>query len=148
MSDLIGFVYAAWNPEAAAADFVNRLVESGRRFSAATGGEEATISIILDGENAWEHFEGGGRPFLRALYAKLSGHPELRSVKMSEAAALSARPLNGIFPGSWIDGNFFIWIGHSDDLRAWRQLREARQMFERSASGSFAGVANKPVRSS
>jgi alpha-amylase/alpha-mannosidase (GH57 family) len=131
LSDLIGFVYASWNPEAAAADFVNRLVESGRRFSAATGGEEATISIILDGENAWEHFEGGGRPFLRALYARLSGHPELRSVKMSEAAALSARPLNGIFPGSWIDGNFFIWIGHNDDVRAWRQLREARQMCER-----------------
>ena len=35
---------------------------------ARTGGEEALIPIILDGENAWEHFEGGGRPFLRALY--------------------------------------------------------------------------------
>ena len=68
LSDLIGFVYAGWHAEAAAADFVNRLVEAGRRFSAASGGEEATIPIILDGENAWEHFEGGGRPFLRALY--------------------------------------------------------------------------------
>ena len=26
---------------------------------------------MLDGENAWEHFDGGGRPFLRALYGKL-----------------------------------------------------------------------------
>ena len=68
LSDLIGFVYAGWQAEAAAADFVHRLVEAGRRFSAASGGEEATISVILDGENAWEHFEGGGRPFLRALY--------------------------------------------------------------------------------
>ncbi len=133
LSDLIGFVYAGWDSEAAAADFINRLVETGRRFSAASSGEEATISIILDGENAWEHFEGGGRPFLRALYGKLSGHPELRAVKMSEAAAQPARLLNGIFPGSWIDANFFIWIGHADDLRAWRQLREARQMFERAA---------------
>ncbi len=133
LSDLIGFVYAGWDPEDAASDFVNRLAESGRRFSAASGGEEATISIILDGENAWEHFEGGGRPFLRALYGKLSGHPELRTVKMSEAAARSPRALPGIFPGSWIDGNFFIWIGHGDDLRAWRQLRDARQMFDRAA---------------
>ena len=151
LSDLIGFVYAGWNPEAAATDFVNRLVEAGRRFSAASGGEEATISIILDGENAWEHFEGGGRPFLRALYGKLSGHPELRPVKMSEAAARPARPLNGIFPGSWIDANFFIWIGHGDDLRAWRQLREARQMFERSAPAAIAdrprtGVSGAPDR--
>jgi alpha-amylase/alpha-mannosidase (GH57 family) len=133
LSDLIGFVYAGWKPETAATDFVNRLVDGGRRFSAASGGEEATISIILDGENAWEHFEGQGRPFLRALYGELSGHPELRAVTMSEAAAPSARPLNGIFPGSWIDANFFIWIGHGDDVRGWRQLREARQMFERAA---------------
>ncbi|MSO57243.1 MAG: glycoside hydrolase [Acidobacteria bacterium] len=136
LSDLIGFVYAGWDPEDAASDFVNRLAESGRRFSAASGGEEATISIILDGENAWEHFAGGGRPFLRALYGKLSGHRELKTVKMRDAAARSPRALAGIFPGSWIDGNFFIWIGHGDDLRAWRQLRDARQMFDRAATAA------------
>ena len=134
LSDLIGFVYAGWGPEAAAADFVNRLVEAGRRFSESSGGEEATIPVILDGENAWEHFEGGGRPFLRALYRMMSSHPDLRPVTMSEAAARPRRPLNGIFPGSWIDGNFFIWIGHGDDLRGWRQIRDARQMFGRVAA--------------
>jgi alpha-amylase/alpha-mannosidase (GH57 family) len=134
LSDLIGFVYAGWHPEDAAANFVNRLVEAGRRFSESSGGEEGTISIILDGENAWEHFEGGGRPFLRALYRMLSTHSELRPVTMSEAAARPTRRLNGIFPGSWIDGNFFIWIGHGDDLRAWRQLRDARQMFDRTSA--------------
>ena len=131
LSDLIGFVYAGWQADVAAADFVNRLVEAGRGFSESSGGEEGTISVILDGENAWEHFEGGGRPFLRALYGRLAAHPELRPITMSEAAAQPARPLNSIFPGSWIDGNFFIWIGHGDDLRGWRQLREARQMFTR-----------------
>ena len=131
LSDLIGFVYAGWNPEEAAADFVNRVAEAGRRFSAASGGEEAVISIILDGENAWEHFEGGGRPFLRALYTKLGSHSELKTVTMAEAAAKPHRVLPGLFPGSWIDGNFFIWIGHPDDLRGWRQLRDAKQMFDR-----------------
>jgi len=57
LSDLIGFVYSGWNPDAAAADFVHRLVEAGRGYSARTGGEEALIPIILDGENAWEHFD-------------------------------------------------------------------------------------------
>jgi len=61
----------------------------------------------------------------------LSTHHELRPVTMSEAAARPSRTLSTIFPGSWIDGNFFIWIGHGDDLRGWRQLREARQMFGR-----------------
>jgi alpha-amylase/alpha-mannosidase (GH57 family) len=126
LSDMIGFVYAGWEADAAASDFVDRLLDAGRRFSAASGGEEATIPIILDGENAWEHFEGDGRPFLRALYSKISSHPELRAVTMAEAAAKPAATLSNIFPGSWIDGNFFIWIGHADDQRAWRQLREAR----------------------
>ncbi len=63
-----------------------RLVEAGRRYRERTGGGEALIPIILDGENAWEHFEGGGRPFLRALYRRLSDHPELRTVTMARPA--------------------------------------------------------------
>jgi alpha-amylase/alpha-mannosidase (GH57 family) len=127
LSDMIGFQYANWAPDAAANDFVSRLAEGGRR---AGGGEEPTIFVILDGENAWEHFEGGGRPFLRALYRRLSEHPDLRTVTMSEACKGAREMLPGIFPGSWIDANFYIWIGHADDHRAWTQLAEAREVLE------------------
>ncbi len=115
LSDLIGFTYASWPAEAAADDFVARIAEAGRRYGAATGGGEAVVPIILDGENAWEHFEGGGRPFLRALYGRLSAHSELRTVTMAEAAQAGGPELTSIFPGSWIDANFSIWIGHPDD---------------------------------
>ena len=130
LSDLIGFSYAGWHAEAAAGDFVGRLAAAGRRYRERTGGEDALIPIILDGENAWEHFEGGGRPFLRALYRRLSGDPELRTVTMSEGCAAPRRELTGIFPGSWIDANFYIWIGHTDDRRGWSQLAAARQALE------------------
>jgi alpha-amylase/alpha-mannosidase (GH57 family) len=126
LSDLIGFVYSGWAPDAAAEDFVARLAEAGRRYSQRTGGEEAVVPIILDGENAWEHFVGGGRPFLRALYRRLASHPELRTVTMAEACAGAKKELNGIFPGSWIDANFYIWIGHADDQKGWSQLADAR----------------------
>jgi alpha-amylase/alpha-mannosidase (GH57 family) len=126
LSDLIGFSYAGWPAAAAADDFVGRLAEGGRRFRARSGGENAFISIILDGENAWEHYEGGGRPFLRALYQRLSEHPELQTVTMGEACGTSRRELSRIHPGSWIDGNFDIWIGHADDRKAWSQLADAR----------------------
>src|SRR4029079_19090957 len=33
---------------------------------------------------------------------------------------------SGIFPGSWIDANFYIWIGHADDQKGWSQLADAR----------------------
>ncbi len=136
LSDLIGFSYAGWPTEAAADDFVGRLAEAGRRFASATG-QDATIPIILDGENAWEHFEGGGRPFLRALYGRLSAHPELHTVTMAEASARPGPTLSTIFPGSWIDANFYIWIGHGDDQKAWSQLAEARAALD-TATGDAA----------
>ena len=135
LSDLIGFTYAGWSANGAADDFVNRLVEAGRRFSAATGGGEATIFVILDGENAWEHYEGQGRPFLRALYGKLQSHPELTTVTMSEACAGASDRLPSVFPGSWINGDFYIWIGHADDHRAWGQLADARRALESPPDG-------------
>jgi alpha-amylase/alpha-mannosidase (GH57 family) len=130
LSDLIGFTYASWSPDAAADDFVGRLVEAGRRFSSRGNGGEATIFVILDGENAWEHYEGQGRPFLRALYGRLGSHRELRTVTMSEACAEPSESIPSIFPGSWINGDFYIWIGHEDDRRAWGQLVDARRALE------------------
>jgi alpha-amylase/alpha-mannosidase (GH57 family) len=139
LSDRIGFVYSNWAPEDAAGDFVERLAEAGRRYEAAGGGGEAVVPIILDGENAWEHFEGQGRPFLRALYRRLSAHPSLQTVTMAEACANSSRELPGIFPGSWIDANFYIWIGHADDRRAWAQIADARDTLEVVAGADQAG---------
>jgi alpha-amylase/alpha-mannosidase (GH57 family) len=130
LSDRIGFVYAGWEANAAADDFTNRLVEAGAAAKAQNGGGEPTIFVILDGENAWEHFEGGGRPFLRGLYRRLSSHPELRTVTMAEACRSAQRLMTGIFPGSWIDANFYIWIGHQDDQRGWSQLAEAREALD------------------
>ena len=130
LSDLIGFTYASWNAEDAAENFVRRLVDAGRRYTARTNGGEATIFVILDGENAWEHFEGQGRPFLRALYKRLASDPSLRTVTMAEACAGARDALPSIFPGSWINANFYIWIGHADDQRGWGQLADARRALE------------------
>lgn len=141
LSDLIGFTYAGWAADAAATDFVTRLVEAGRRYRERSGGEEAVIPVILDGENAWEHFPGGGRPFLRALYGRLSAAPDLQTVTMAEACASARQELTGIFPGSWIDANFYIWIGHRDDHLAWSQLAEARAALDEPGHADASAVA-------
>lgn len=135
LSDRIGFQYQSWDAGAAAADFVEQVREAGRRFRESGGGEVATVTVILDGENAWEHFAGGGRPFLRALYGALSAAGDIETVTMTEAAhSEQPRPLPSIFPGSWIHGDFYIWIGHRDDHLAWDQLSDARETFDRLAS--------------
>ena len=75
LSDLIGFAYQSWDAAAAADDFLGRVREAGPAFAEATGGEPAPSPVILDGENAWEHYAGGGRPFLRALYRRARSAP-------------------------------------------------------------------------
>src|SRR5262249_43877790 len=140
LSDLIGFTYSGWDAERAAEDFVTRLAEAGQRYRERTGGGEALIPIILDGENAWEHFAGGGRPFFRALYRRLTAHPELKTVTMAEACASARQELTGIFPGSWIDANFYIWIGHQDDQKAWSQLVDARAALEHARAAGGAAI--------
>jgi alpha-amylase/alpha-mannosidase (GH57 family) len=130
LSDLIGFAYQSWDTAVAADDFVARVRDAGRRFSEENGGEVATVVVILDGENAWEHYTGGGRPFLRALYQALQDAPDIQTVTMSEAAADAAPRLPAIYPGSWINGDFYIWAGHRDDHRAWGQLAAARRAYD------------------
>ncbi len=134
LSDRIGFQYQSWDATAAVADFLGRVRDAGRRYAAATGGEAGIVSVILDGENAWEHYPGGGRPFLRALYGALERATDIQTVTMAEAAAGPATPLPGVFPGSWINGDFYIWIGHRDDHRAWDQLSAARVAFDARAA--------------
>ena len=145
MSDLVGFTYSSWPAETAADDFVRRIVEAGARYRARTGGE-ATVFVVLDGENAWEHFEGQGRPFLRALYGRLASHPELRTVTMAEACADATERLVSIFPGSWINADFYIWIGHADDRRAWGQLSRCPPRARRAAAGTGSRRAGARTR--
>src|SRR5271168_769931 len=137
VSDLIGFVYSRMSAEAAAEDLHQRIRAIGDREPA---GRTATVSVILDGENAWEYYPGNGREFLRRFYGRLEQDPEINALTMSEAAeAAKDQPvLEGIFPASWISANFDVWIGHSEDVRAWDLLREAREAFERAAQRAAA----------
>ena len=145
MSDRIGFHYQSWDANAAAADFVAHVRAAGRRFAEAGGGEVATVPVILDGENAWEYYEGGGRPFLRALYRALSEAPDIQTVTMAEAASGAAASLPSIFPGSWINGDFYIWIGHRDDHRAWDQLADARAALDQRAADVSPDARDRAV---
>ena len=54
---------------------------------------------------------------------------------------MAPRSLSSIFPGSWIDANFYIWIGHHDDRRAWGQLSDARHALEAARGADTAALA-------
>lgn len=130
LSDLVGFVYSRMGAEAAAADLHGRIRAIADRTPS---GRTPTISLILDGENAWEYYPQNGREFLRRLYGRLEQDPDINVLTMSDAARAiqDPPPLQGIFPASWINANFDVWIGHEEDVRAWDLLRDARETYER-----------------
>jgi alpha-amylase/alpha-mannosidase (GH57 family) len=126
LSDLIGFVYARMDPQAAAADLHQRIQATLR----GAGERPAVLSIILDGENAWEFYRGNGREFLKSFYGRVAQDPTLRAVTASEALTLTEPgTLTHIVPGSWINANFDVWIGAEEDNHAWDFLTEARDYF-------------------
>ena len=129
LSDLIGFVYSQWEASVAIQDFLKRLEGIHQQFRAEPA--PALVGIILDGENAWESYPQDGHPFLRGLYEALSRDERFRLVTVSEFLDLcpvDQQPsLPELFAGSWIDGNFATWIGHSEKNAAWSHLARMRQ---------------------
>jgi alpha-amylase/alpha-mannosidase (GH57 family) len=70
LSDLVGFVYSRMGAVAAAEDLHRRIRAIGDREPQ---GRTATVSVILDGENAWEYYPENGRQFLREFYPSANG---------------------------------------------------------------------------
>ncbi len=57
-----------------------------------------------------------------------------RSPSARLSACCSRKRLNHIFPGSWINANFDVWIGAEEDNQAWTQLLRARQTYDGATS--------------
>ncbi len=132
LSDLVGFVYSRMDAGAAAADFLDRIQANCQHLL--RQGRDALVPIILDGENAWEHYYLNGRPFLRELYRRIGERANMQAVTVSEGLSLVEDDrLDHVAPGSWIGANFDVWIGFDEDNRAWEHLLQAREAFERCA---------------
>jgi len=144
LSDLIGFVYSRMDAKAAAADLHGRLRFLGERVPSQ---QPLTVCLFLDGENAWEYYPGNGREFLREFYKRIQDDQDFRALTASGAVAAAKEipAINGIFPASWINANFDVWIGHAEDVAAWELLWDARQVYGRAAEARAQGRSDAPT---
>jgi len=128
-SDLIGFLYSHWDSKKAADDLVNRLLTL---HASTPRNKTRLVSIILDGENAWEYYKNDGHDFFKYLYESLSQEKRLMTVRVSEYLNehAEAETLNRLHAGSWINANYSIWIGQEEDNKAWDYLTDTRNDLE------------------
>lgn len=137
LSDLIGFEYSRWHGKDAALHFVAQVEEIA---SQARGGDSPVVSVILDGENAWEYYPYNGYYFLDDLYTALEEHPSIHTTTFADYLTQHGKQGSfnfsneGVLPrlvaGSWVYGTFSTWIGCPDKDRAWDLLCMAKQSYD------------------
>jgi len=142
LSDKIGFEYAKMHTGDAVKDFIQNL-EYIHQTSAQGDKDNRSkvVSVILDGENAWEYYPYNGYYFLSELYEALTNHPDIEMTTFSDIVdlyqskqyktkGLSAPVLPQVAAGSWVYGTFSTWIGSKDKNLAWDLLCEAKKVYD------------------
>lgn len=132
LSDKIGFEYSKQYASEAVNDFVQSL-----EAILSNSDETPVVSVILDGENAWEYYPYNGYYFLQELYQALANHSDIQMTTFSDILAkqqLQQLPepklLHDICAGSWVYGTFSTWIGEPAKNRAWDLLCEAKRQYD------------------
>jgi alpha-amylase/alpha-mannosidase (GH57 family) len=136
LSDLIGFSYQHWN----ARDAVDNLIGHIDSIAALCDCPDALVAIVMDGENAWEHYPANGFEFLQTLYASLANHPGIRLTTFSDYLArddVHAVALPSLAAGSWVHGTLATWIGNAPKNRAWELLVAAKAAWDRRVAEGF-----------
>jgi len=130
ISDLVGFEYSGTPAQQAADDFINRIeaIRTELKAEGATGPH--LVSVILDGENAWENYPNDGIDFLRALYQNLSDSDTIVTITPSEYLAKfpDQRKIDNLWPGAWFSSDYGTWIGEPEENTAWEYLRKTRKV--------------------
>ena len=127
LSDSIGFRYQNMNEKDAVDDFISHL-----KSIYNSSQHCQVVSVILDGENAWEFYENNGKNFFDRLYSEISHQRWIECITFSEILEkdVEIENIGSIKAGSWIHGNFTTWIGHPEKNTAWEYLAETKNFLE------------------
>ncbi len=134
LSDLIGFNYSGWHADDAVADFIHHLENI---KNACEENDDTVVSVVLDGENAWEYYPENAYYFLSTLYQRLSSHPNIEMTTFNDCldTITPKASLPKVVAGSWVYGTFSTWIGERDKNLGWDMLIEVKQVYDRALAG-------------
>lgn len=130
LSDKIGFEYSKLHASEAVADFISSLEAI---HTTNDTQDSRVVSVILDGENAWEYYPYNAFYFLSELYEALSSHIDIEMTTFSDIISKTKKPLTDlpqIAAGSWVYGSFSTWIGSPDKNLGWDLLCDAKKKYD------------------
>ena len=130
LSDLIGFSYSDWHSEDAVANLIGHMEHIS---DLCPDRNDCIITLILDGENAWEYYPENAWHFLDHLYRALGDNSKLELTTIGEFIAQSKpQPelAQRLVAGSWVYGTFSTWIGSPEKNRAWDLLVDAKHCYD------------------
>lgn len=136
LSDQIGFVYSDWHADDAVANLIHHLENIAEAFA---DKPETIVSLILDGENAWEYYPENGYYFLSALYRNLAEHPKFELTTFSSYLDQENEvdELTELVAGSWVSGTFSTWIGETEKNHGWDMLGDAKRAFDKAMKNNL-----------
>ncbi|HSM25156.1 MAG TPA: glycoside hydrolase family 57 protein, partial [Anaerolineaceae bacterium] len=130
ISDKIGFTYSGMSGSQAANDLMGRLENIRDHLKSTESEGPHIVSIIVDGENAWEYYKNDGKEFFHAFYQSLSDSTTIKTITPSAYLELfpNQREIEDLFPGAWFSPNYDTWIGEEEENQAWEYLRQTREV--------------------
>ncbi|PKO26025.1 MAG: glycoside hydrolase [Betaproteobacteria bacterium HGW-Betaproteobacteria-8] len=146
LSDKIGFEYSNLHSNDAVRDFISTLEHIQKTTPKH---EHRVVSVILDGENAWEYYPYNGYYFLSELYQALSAHPCIEMTTFSDILAkckdklVSMADLPAVAAGSWVYGSFSTWIGSPEKNFGWDLLCNAKKDYDKVMQSNLLGLEEK-----
>lgn len=126
LSDAIGFVYSRMEPTNAAYTLYSKLKEIQKKLP---DDYPYIVTIALDGENCWEHYENDGYNFLTSFYKLVQEDETINMTSVSDYLEKypPQKEIPHLFSGSWIRSDFTTWIGDETKNKAWDCLYLARE---------------------
>lgn len=144
ISDKVGFTYSGTPGVEAADDFMQRMENIRTELKSEGAQGPHLVSIILDGENAWENYDHDGKEFLNALYSRLSESKTIQTMTVTDYLKKfpEQQDLPDLFPGAWFSANYDTWVGDPEEKAAWNLLGTTRADLEQAIlEGKKQGVA-------
>jgi alpha-amylase/alpha-mannosidase (GH57 family) len=133
LADFLGF-NAARNPARESAAYLLTHLE---HLADVVKHADGAVLLALDGENPWEAFADGGEEFLTIFYESLTRSKKLRTRRLGDYydGAKNLPAARHLHTGSWINGDFDIWIGDREENRAWEWLGKTREFLKGAETG-------------